>query len=136
MRAVLDTNVLLSGLMYPSSVPGRIVEAWVIGRFDLVMSYAQLAEISRTLNYPKIRKITQWDNTKTEALLRQLLLRAELVETQDTAVEVVADPADTPILASLVASGAEALVTGDNDLLVLREKYPIVTPAEFASRFI
>jgi len=135
MKAVLDTNVLLSGLMYPSSVPGRIVEAWVIGRFDLVISYAQLAEISRTLSYPKIRKITHWDNAKTDAFLRQLLLRAELVETQDTAVEVIADPTDTPILASLVVSGAEVLVTGDNDLLALREKYPIVTPAEFAARF-
>jgi putative PIN family toxin of toxin-antitoxin system len=135
MKAVLDTNVLLSGLMYPSSIPGRIVEAWVIGRFDLVISYAQLAEISRTLSYPKIRKITRWDDAKTDAFLRQLLLRAELVETQDTAVEVVADPTDTPILDSLVVSGAEALVTGDNDLLALREKYPIVTPAEFASRF-
>jgi len=35
----------------------------------------------------------------------------------------------------MVVSGAEALVTGDNDLLALREKYPIVTPAEFASGF-
>jgi uncharacterized protein len=135
MRAVLGTNVLLSGLMYPSSVPGRIVEAWVIGRFDLVVSYAQLAEISRTLSYPKIRKITRWDDAKTEAFLRQLLLRAELVETQDTAVEAVADPTDTPILASLVVSGAEALVTGDKDLLALRGNYPIVTLAEFSARF-
>jgi putative PIN family toxin of toxin-antitoxin system len=135
MKAVLDTNVLLSALMYPSSAPGRIVEAWVTGRFDLIMSYVQLAEISRTLSYPKIRKITKWDDAKTEAFLRQLLLRTELLETQDTGVEVVADPTGTPILASLVASRAEALVTGDNDLLALREKYPIVTPAEFASRF-
>jgi putative PIN family toxin of toxin-antitoxin system len=135
MRAVLDTNVFLSGLMYPSSGPGRIVDAWVTGRFDLVMSYAQVAEISRTLSYPKIRKITRWDDAKTDAFLRQLLLRAELVETQDTVVGVVADPTDTPILASLVVSGAEVLVTGDNDLLSLREKYRIVTPAEFAARF-
>jgi uncharacterized protein len=134
MRAVLDTNVLLSGLMYPSSVPGRIVAAWVTGSFDLVMSYAQLAKISRTLSYPKIRKITRWDDAKTQAFLRQLLLRTELVETPETAVEVIADPTDTPILASLVESGAEVLVTGDRDLLALREKYPIATPAEFASR--
>jgi putative PIN family toxin of toxin-antitoxin system len=135
VKAVLDTNVLLSGLMYPSSVPGRIVEAWVSGRFDLVVSYAQLAEISRTLSYPKIRKITQWDDEKNDAFLKQLLLRTHLVDTQDAAVEVIGDPTDTPILASLVVSGAMALVTGDSDLLALRERYPIVTPAEFASRF-
>lgn len=135
MRVVLDTNVLLSGLMYPSSVPGRIVEAWVGGRFDLVVSYAQLSEIARTLSYPKIRKTTQWNDAKIEAFLRQLLLRAEVVDTQDATVEVIADPEDTPILASLVVSRAEALVTGDRDLLALKENYPIVTPAEFASRF-
>ncbi len=135
MKAVLDTNVLLSGLMYPSSVPGRIVEAWVTGRFDLVVSYAQLSEIARTLTYPKIQKITRWDDAKIEAFLRQLLLRAEVVDTREAAVEVIADPADSPILASLVVSRAEVLVTGDSDLLALRENYPIVTPAEFASRF-
>lgn len=135
MKAVLDTNVLLSGLMYPSSVPGRIVAAWIDGRLDLVMSYTQLAEISRTLAYPRIRKITRWDAAKIEAFLRQLLLRCELVETQDTQVSVIADPTDTPILASLIVSKAEALVTGDNHLLALRDRYPIVTPAEFVSRF-
>jgi len=135
MRVVLDTNVLLSGLMYPSSAPGRIVEAWISGRFDLVVSYAQLSEIARTLTYPKIRKITRWDNAKIEAFLSQLLLRAEVVDTQQATVEVIADPADSPILASLVVSGAEVVVTGDGDLLALRREYPIVTPAEFASRF-
>ena len=134
MKVVLDTNVLLSGLMYPSSVPGRIVEVWVAGRVDLVVSYAQLAEISRTLNYPKIRKITRWTDDRIEAFLRQLLLRAELVDTQDVDVEAPADSTDTPILASLVVSAADALVTGDNGLLALSQRYPIVTPAEFASR--
>ena len=37
MRVVLDTNVLLSGLMYPGSGPGRIVQAWIEARFELVL---------------------------------------------------------------------------------------------------
>jgi predicted nucleic acid-binding protein len=57
------------------------------------------------------------------------------VDTQDATVEVIADPADSPIQASLVVSDAEALVTGDSDLLALKENYPIVTPAQFASQF-
>lgn len=134
MRTVLDTNVLPSGLMYPASIPGRIVTAWSDGRLDLVVSYAQLAEISRTLAYPKVRKITRWDDARIGTFLRQLLLRCVLVETQDTPVTVLADPTDTPILASLIASNAEALVTGDKHLLALRDRYPIVTPAEFVSR--
>jgi putative PIN family toxin of toxin-antitoxin system len=52
VRVVLDTNVILSGLMYPDSIPGRIVEAWRDGRFDIVTSVEQLSEIGRTLGYP------------------------------------------------------------------------------------
>ena len=134
MRVVFDTNVLLSGLMYPTSGPGRIVEAWIEGRIELVLSYAQLAEIGRTLAYPKVTKITGWDQAKVDAFLRQLLLRAELVDTQASSVEVAADSTDTPILASLIVSGADLLVSGDKALLALRERFAIVTPAEFAAR--
>jgi putative PIN family toxin of toxin-antitoxin system len=134
MRVVLDTNILLSGLMYPGSGPGRIVQAWIEARFELVLSYAQLAEIGRTLAYPKIRKVTRWDQAKVDAFLRQLLLRSELVDTDASPVEVAADPTDTPILAALILSGADVLVSGDKALLALRERFAIVTPAEFAAR--
>ena len=134
MRVVLDTNVLLSGLMYPSSTPGRVVEAWTTGRFDLVVSYEQLTEIARTLGYPKIKKVTGCDAATIEAFVRQFLLRAELVETQGHPTEVPKDPSDSPILASLTLSGADVLVTGDGDLLALRERFAIVTPAQFAAR--
>jgi len=53
---------------------------------------------------------------------------------RSTSVEVPRDPKDTPILATLIASGADALVSGDRDLLELRGKYPIQTPPEFVRR--
>ena len=43
-------------------------------------------------------------------------------------------PEGTPILATLIASGADVLVSGDRDLLELRGKYPIQSPAEFVRR--
>ena len=55
MKLVLDTNVLLSGLMFPEGTPGRIVRAWGEARFDVALSLDQLAEIGRVLEYPKIR---------------------------------------------------------------------------------
>jgi uncharacterized protein len=56
VKVVLDTNVLLSGLMYPEGTPGRIVAAWVDARFEVAFSLDQLAEIGRALEYPKIRR--------------------------------------------------------------------------------
>ena len=62
--------------------------------------------------------------------MRPSRLRADTA----TADEVTRDPTDSPVLAPLVAAKAEILVTGDDDLLALRSRYPIETPTEFASR--
>lgn len=49
LGVVLDTNVLLSGLAYPASVPGRLIAAWRFGALDLVLSDFILVELRRTL---------------------------------------------------------------------------------------
>ncbi len=134
MRVVLDTNVLLSGLMAPEGTPGRILAAWFEARFDVVMSIEQLAEIGRVLGYLKIHRKLKWDEQRIEQFIRQLYIRAEVVDLRSTSVEVPRDPQDSPILAALIASGADTLVSGDHDLLELRGKYPIQTPAEFVRR--
>ncbi len=135
MKVVLDTNVLLSGLMYPGGTPGRIVAAWRRAEFDLVMTREQLAEIARVLSYPKIARVLCWDRETIERFLKQIYLRSSMVELPaEHGIAVPADPDDTPILASLVASGAECLVTGDADMLALKDHYPIMTPGEFATR--
>ncbi len=131
MKVVLDTNVLLSGLMLPDSTPGRVVKAWRETRFDLVISKEQLTEIAKVLTYSKIRKRLKWRRANIERFLRQLYLRSELVDISGVFQTVPDDPEDQPILASLIASRAEYLVTGDSDLLTLSGRYPIVTPADF-----
>ena len=131
MKVVLDTNVLLSGLMFPDGAPGRVVGAWREARFDLVISVHQLAEIGRTLAYPKIRRILDWDYQRIEQFIRQLYIRAQIVDLDAISVEVPTDPDDVPILATLVAAKADVLITGDGDLLALRDRYAILTPAEF-----
>jgi putative PIN family toxin of toxin-antitoxin system len=134
MKVVLDTNVLLSGLMYPDSTPGRIVRAWRETRFELALSIEQLGEIARVLSYPKIQKILAWDADRIERFLKQLYLRAEVVEIAGVVAEVPADPDDSAILASFIGAKADYLVSGDSDLLSLRAKFSIVTPTEFAQK--
>ena len=134
MKVVLDTNVLVSGLMSPVGTPGRIVTAWVEGRFEVALSLNQLAEIARVLEYPKIRRKLGWDDEQIELFIKQLYIRAEVVELGAISIDVPRDPGDAPILATLAAAKADVLVTGDGDLLALRDNYPIETPAEFARR--
>ena len=134
MKVVLDTNVVLSGLIAPEGTPGRIVAAWLEARFDVAMSIEQLAEIGRVLAYPKIQSRLKWDEPRIEQFIRQLYIRSEVVDLHSASVEVPRDPRDTPILATLIVSGADMLLTGDRDLLDLRDRYPIQTPSEFVRR--
>ena len=134
MKVVLDTNVLLSGLMFPDGIPGRIVAAWVQAEFEVTISLEQLAEIGRVLAYPKIRRILKWDDRQIEQFIKQLYVRSEVIELGTTEVEMPRNPSDMPILATLVAAKADLIVTGDRDLLALRDRYAIETPSEFVRR--
>ena len=135
MMYLIDTNILVSGLMFPDSTQGRIVAAWSSeARFDVVSSREQLVEIGRVLGYPKIRRILKWDDYRIEQFIQALYLRVEVAEPGSATAETPRDPDDAPILGSLLAAGADFLVTGDRDLLALRDRYPIETPAEFVRR--
>jgi putative PIN family toxin of toxin-antitoxin system len=131
LRVVLDTNVLVSALAYPGSIPGRILNAWHEGELDLVLSRYILDEMVRVL--PRLPRIPL-----TPAEIRDLadsfLFVAEIVEPSTTPDETLRDPADQLVLGTLRAAQADYLITGDNDLLALGKRYPIVTPAFFWER--
>jgi len=128
---VLDTNVLVSGLAYPGSVPGRIVGAWRRGGLDVVLSKYILDEMVRVL--PKLSS-----NKRSPAEIRDLadsfLFTAEIFEPSGEMDATLRDKADQPVLGTLLAAKADYLITGDKDLLALAGKYPIVTPAVFWER--
>ena len=56
LRVVLDTNVLVSGIAYPESLPGRILGAWRRGGVDVVLSRYILDEMVRVL--PRLKRVT------------------------------------------------------------------------------
>jgi uncharacterized protein len=131
LRVVLDTNVLVSGLAYRESVPGRIVSVWRQGVLDVVLSHYILEELSRVL--PRLKRIRLSDG-EIRDLVDSFLFLADVVEPDGRRDESLRDPADQQVLGTLLASKADYLITGDKDLLALAEKYPIVTPAAFWER--
>ena len=134
MKVVPDTNVLVSGLMLPDSVPGRIVAAWRGAQFEWAMSELLLDEIGRVLSYSKIQGRLRWGGDEIARFLLLLRFKAEIVDIENENARVPRDPGDDPVLATLLAAEADCLVSGDGDLLALRDRYPILTPAEFARR--
>ena len=134
MRVVLDTNVLLSGLIVPDSGPGRIIRAWREARLDLVLAEMMLDEIRRILDYPKIRKRLRWGHDEIERFILLLRFKCLVIEPPVMTFDHLRDPEDAMVLATLIHSEAEALITGDNDLLALAARDPIISPAEFVRR--
>ncbi len=130
LRVVLDTNVLVSGLAYTGSVPGRIVTVWRAGGLDVVLSRYILEETRRVL--PRMTKMGL-SLEEIRDLVDSFMFLADIVE-PDGWDESLRDPADQKVLGTLLASKADYLITGDKDLLVLAEKYSIVTPAAFWER--
>ena len=131
LRVVLDTNVLVSGLAYPGSVPGRIVGVWRQGGLDVVLSRYILDEMVRVL--PRLSRI-HLSSSEIRDLADSLMFLADIVEPDAEQDSSLRDPADQPVLATLRASKADYLITGDKDLLALADKYPIVTPSTFWAR--
>jgi len=133
LRVVLDTNVLLSGIAYPASVPGKIMSAWRHGSVDVLLSAYILEELRRVL--PRLVHRHGLTLAEIEDLVDALSIQAEVVEPLPCAEPDLRDVDDLPVLGTLLAaletSNADYLITGDKDLLAMAEHYPIVTPAKF-----
>jgi uncharacterized protein len=131
LRVVLDTNVLVSGLAYPESVPGRILSTWQQGALGVVLSRYILDEMVRVL--PRLKRITL-SSAEIRDLADSFMFMAEIVEPRGKLEKALRDRADAPVLQTLQAAQADYLITGDKDLLALTAKYSIVTPAVFWER--
>jgi putative PIN family toxin of toxin-antitoxin system len=131
VRVVLDTNVLVSGLAYPESVPGRILSAWRQGGLEVVLSRYILDEMVRVL--PRLPRIVM-SSSEIRDLADSFMFMADVVDPVPEREEDLRDEADQPVLGTLRAAKADYLITGDKDLLALAGRYPIVTPAAFWER--
>ena len=128
MRAVLDPNVLIAAVLSRSGTPALILRAWLDGRFDLLVSEALLTELERALGYPKLAARVSAE--ERSSFLE--LLRAAATPTDDPAdiPSVSADPGDDYLVA-LAHSQQALLVSGDQHLLALADRMPIMNPRAF-----
>ena len=132
MRAVLDPNVIISGLLSPSGNAAWLLQAWERGEFELIVSAGLLAELERALAYPKLRRRVTEDEAR-EVL--QWLSQPGTIAIDPNAPPPgrSADPGDDYLIA-LAASERAILVSGDKDLLNLGEEIPVVSPLRFRER--
>lgn len=119
---VIDTNVVLSALVFGGGGPGALREHWKRHRCTPLLSTATAAELIRVLAYPKF-KLT---SAEQEDLLAEYLpwCRVVHIPNPPPALPDCRDPYDRPCLELALAGKADDLVTGDSDLHVLAEAFP------------
>lgn len=133
IRAVLDTNVLVSATLVSEGHPARIVDLWEKRRFILLLSPPLLEELQEVLRYSRIRRRHGWSEEEIDAYVNRLTEVAILTPGQMAVSAVPQDPDDDVLIACALEGKADYLVTGDQHLLGLGsyEGIQIVTPASF-----
>lgn len=132
IRAVLDTNVLVSALLFSGEM-GHLVSSWKARKFLPVFSHDTFAEFRRVLAYPKFSLTPR----EIDALFQdEVLPFCEVVDVEDEITGLCRDHADDKFLSCAVAAKADYIVSGDKDLLVLGNfrNIPIITVAAFQEK--
>lgn len=132
MRAVVDVNVLISGVLSAKGPSAEILRASRDGLVELVVSEMLLAELKRALGYPKMRK--RIPPEKAGTFTNWVRDHATLPEDPPDPPPVGSRDPDDDYLLALAIGRRAYLVTGDQDLLVLTNDLPILTPAQFATK--
>ena len=134
LRVVHDTNVAVSALVFRGGRLAWLREAWAGGRVVPVVSRHTLAELVRVLAYPKFGLAAE----DTKNLLAHYMEHAEALGEVKTRLRVPAcrDEDDRAFLLLAHAARADALVTGDGDLLALaaKSRIPILAPEQLRQR--
>ena len=134
MRAVIDSNVIVSGLIRPRGAPGNILRALRDRLFLAIVSPPILEEIVAILARSWLQERYGVVDDDVQDFLRLLALRSELVE-PTTKIRDCRDPHDDMFLEAAVDGRADRVVTGDSDLLAIGSigAAMIVTPAAFVA---
>jgi len=133
LRAVLDANIYVSAAVRGDGPPGQIIERFLRdAAFEIVVSQAIVDEILRALAYHKVRKYIR-RGFDPELWFEDIVVLAQFVAGEYEVAGVCDDPDDDKYIAAAVEGRAAFVVTGDPDLLALKEHegIRIVSPRAF-----
>jgi uncharacterized protein len=131
VRAVLDANMWVRGLLRGASYPGQVVDAWRARLFTLVSSEPLLEELADVLARPKVRCKTGLTADQASVFVAELRNACDLVAIPGT-LQLCRDPDDDAVIETVILGNAAVIVSQDEDLLSLAiPGLPVLTAPEF-----
>ena len=130
-RLVIDSNVWIAALISPNGIARQLLDVVLDQGIDVLLSEETFAELVSRLDRPKFdryREPQAWNQ-----FLSELVELALWHDDAGTAAGVCRDADDDKFLALAVTGQADAIISGDQDLLALvtHEGIPVLTPAQF-----
>lgn len=136
MKVVVDTNIVISGYLW-SGAPARVLEMHTAGLLDICTCEVQLGELIEVLRRPKFLPRLQAAGISPEDISAHFRQLKRFMEPAVVGTTPLTDPKDLWVLGCAQASKAQAIITGDQHLLILKNHHgiPIYRAAEFVPRF-
>ncbi len=135
LRAVFDTNLLVSYLLVHRPPIATLLDVhFVAEHFTLVTAPALLAELARVLHYTRLQHY--YDAPQRDRFVALVAALGEVVELPADIPAICRDPDDDRVIACAVVGRADVIVSGDKDLLTLKQvgRIPILAAAEFLEK--
>ena len=125
LRAVVDTNLFISGLFGKDTLSAELQDLWVHREFKLVTSIEILREISRVLQYPRIRERFHPREENIRRFFRLIFRKAIITKDLYSTDRITDDPSDNIILACAMEAKADFIVSRDPHLRNLKHFHGI-----------
>ncbi|MBU6411368.1 MAG: putative toxin-antitoxin system toxin component, PIN family, partial [Verrucomicrobia bacterium] len=136
MKLVVDTNTIISGSLWQGP-PARLISAALAGQAQMFLSLPMLLELQETFQRPKFaRRLASQGETPVSLAARFRAACHEAVPARIIPPAELRDPDDVHVLACAVSAEADAIVTGDKDLLAMKtfQGIPIIEASEALKR--
>ena len=125
LRAVIDTNLFISGLFVRDSLSAQLQDLWINQDFELITSVEIIKEISRVLSYPRIQKRFKPREENIRRFFRLIFRKAVISKDIYHTDKIVADPSDNKFLACALEKKADYIVSRDPHLRNLKHYHGI-----------
>lgn len=125
LRAVIDTNVLVSGLFSESGSIAELMDLWTDEAFELVTSEEIIEELYRTLHKPSVQKHFEPTEEEINDYIEVIRERAVMTPGLHTTDRIKDDPTDNKFLSAAMEAKADCIVSGDKHLRDIKQFHGI-----------